>query len=153
MEYDDTIRDEYDYRSYDDMPQAILGGIRYPDSKQAKHDSGDEQAKYDSRDELAARRDRLEREAARLSERIAMLENLPDEPELLDEESAVIRFTRTFSKRGAKQYDYAAIKAGDGLWYTTGPRTPKGYKWAELIQWIQENGPVEVWVVSQYEAL
>lgn len=110
-------------------------------------------AKYDGRDELAARRDRLEREAARLSERIAMLDNLPDEPELADGEPTVIYFARTFSKRGAKQYDYAAIKAGDGLWYTTGPRTPKGYKWPELIQWVQEHGPVAVWIATGYDAL
>lgn len=127
-----------------DGPHAVRGGIRYP---------GSDPARYDGRDELAARRDRLEREAARLSERIAMLDNLPEEPELADGEPVVIYFARTFSKRGAKQYDYAAIKAGDGLWYTTGPRTPKGYKWPELIQWVQENGPVAVWVATGYDAL
>lgn len=111
-------------------------------------------AKYDGRDELSARRDRLEREAARLSERIAMLDNLPEEPELdADGEPLVICFRRTFSKRGTRQYDYAAIKAGDGLWYTTGPRTPKGYKWPEFIQWVQENGPVDVWLAVGYDAL
>lgn len=131
---------------YDSGPHAVRGGIRYPGSNSPA-------PKYDSADELKERRDRLEREAARLSDRIAMLDNLPEEPELADGEPVVIYFARTFSKRGAKQYDYAAIKAGDGLWYTTGPRTPKGYKWPELIQWVQEHGPVDVWIATGYDAL
>lgn len=123
-EYDDTIRDDNDAR-----------------------------ARYDGVDELKARRERLEREAARLSDRIEMLDNLPEEPVFEDGEPSVIYFGRTFSKRGAKRYDYAAIRAGDGLWYTTGPRTPKGYKWAEMIQWVLDNGAVQIWIATAYEEL
>lgn len=109
--------------------------------------------KYDSVDALAERRDRLEREAARLSERIIMLKNLPEEPVFEDGEPSVIWFNRKFSRSGAKYYTYAAVRTDDGKWYTTGPRTPKGYDWAELIQWIREYEAVEVWTATEYEAL
>lgn len=34
------------------------------------------------------------------------------------------------------KYDYAAIKAGNGRWYTTGPNSPKGFTWDELMGWM-----------------
>ena len=49
-------------------------------------------------------------------------------------DGAVIAFKVRFSKRGVN-YDYAALRSG-GLWYTTGPKSPKGFTWQELISWL-----------------
>lgn len=46
----------------------------------------------------------------------------------------VIRFEKVFVE-GGKAYSYAAIKAA-GLWFTTGPKSPKGYTWIELCLWL-----------------
>jgi hypothetical protein len=53
---------------------------------------------------------------------------------------AVIRFRKQFKPDG-KLYAYAAIKCEDG-WYTSGPRTPKGYSWDELVAWLVSAVPV-----------
>jgi hypothetical protein len=46
---------------------------------------------------------------------------------------AVIKFSRG-------DYDYAAIRASNGSWYTTGSTCPRnGYTWAELIRVISTN--------------
>lgn len=50
------------------------------------------------------------------------------------EDKTVIAFRAMFVPNG-RVYDYSAIRA-EGLWYTTGPRTPKGFTWAELIAWM-----------------
>ncbi len=47
---------------------------------------------------------------------------------------AIITWRMRFHIKGLK-YHYAAIKA-DGLWYTTGPNSPKGYTWDELVSWL-----------------
>lgn len=100
---------------------------------------------------LEQRLSALDREAARLAARIEMLDNLPAEPELTDSgEPVVVIFKRSFIRDG-QLYDYAAIKAGDGLWYTTGPKTPKGYAWGELVEWIFQNGHVDLWVATGFE--
>lgn len=52
------------------------------------------------------------------------------------EDGTVIRFKIRFLKGGTK-YSYAAIRA-NGLWFTTGPRSPKGYTWAELTAWFED---------------
>lgn len=36
-------------------------------------------------------------------------------------------------------YDYAAIKGSDGLWYTTGPKSLRGYDWDELCRFMSEG--------------
>lgn len=38
-----------------------------------------------------------------------------------------------------KVYQYVAMKCRDGLWYTTGPKAPKGFTWHELLLWILES--------------
>ena len=50
---------------------------------------------------------------------------------------AIIKFNVRFSSGGTK-YSYAAIRAG-GLWYTTGPYSPKGYPWDELLDWLDDK--------------
>ena len=42
---------------------------------------------------------------------------------------------------GTRTYNYAAIRSG-GLWYTTGPKSPKGFEWEELIDWLDSGYPV-----------
>lgn len=105
-------------------------------------------------DVMKQRRDRLEREALRITERLALLENLPEEPVFEDGEPSVVWFTRRYprSASSTKLYTYAAVRSEDGLWYITGS-APGGRPWAETIQWIQEEGPVEVWVAAIWELL
>lgn len=79
---------------------------------------------------LAALRSQL----AAIAEQITRLENRPEEPT----EGSVIRFNMQFGGHGTV-YDYAAIHCGDGKWYTTGPRSPKGYTWDELLDWMHGN--------------
>lgn len=52
------------------------------------------------------------------------------------EDGNVILFERQFQP-GGRVYSYAAIKS-EGLWYTTGPRSPKGFRWDELAAWWAE---------------
>jgi hypothetical protein len=63
------------------------------------------------------------------------LYRLPDEPVVEDDAPNVIYFQKRFSPN-SRLYDYAAIKASDGLWYTTGPQSPKGYTWDRLVEWM-----------------
>lgn len=76
----------------------------------------------------------LRRQLAALAEEISRLENRPEEPP----DGTVIRFNMQFGGSGTV-YDYAALRAGDGLWYTTGPRSPKGYTWDALLDWMGGN--------------
>lgn len=110
--------------------------------------------KYHSRDALAARRETLEREALRLSERIAMLDELPEEPVFEDGEPSVIWFQRKFGRASSNSYTYAAVRTANGKWYTTGPTSPKGYSWDALIQWIREfDETTEVWTATEWSEL
>ena len=86
-------------------------------------------------------RDRRRRQAELAIERaqaeIDRLLRLPEEPTANDDTPLIVFFQKRFN--GGKAYDYAAIKASDGLWYTTGPRTPKGFTWDELVDWILQE--------------
>lgn len=87
---------------------------------------------------LSKLQDALLRQAAEVQAKIDYLDSLPKEPVWDDDKPNVIYFQKQFSE-GGRFFDYAAIKAGDGLWYTTGPRTPKGFTWQQLIEWIDEG--------------
>ena len=50
------------------------------------------------------------------------------------EDGAVIAFKVRFFKGGVN-YDHAALRS-QGLWYTTGPKSPKGFTWQELVSWL-----------------
>jgi len=50
------------------------------------------------------------------------------------DEGTIFRFDKTFVTDG-RTYKYAAIKAA-GLWYTTGPKSPKGFTWEEFVAWL-----------------
>lgn len=86
--------------------------------------------------------DRRKRQAELAIERaqaeLDRLYRLPDEPVVEDDAPNVIYFQKRFSPN-SRVYDYAAIKASDGLWYTTGPQSPKGYSWDRLIEWIYDG--------------
>jgi hypothetical protein len=81
-----------------------------------------------------SRQDALRRQLAAIAEELDRLSSRPDEPRA----GTVIQFAMQFQLHSTV-YDYAAIKAGDGLWYTTGPRSPKGYTWDELLDWMEGN--------------
>jgi hypothetical protein len=104
------------------------------------------------RDQLEARLERHRREAARFEQQLALLDELPEEPEVEDDEPNVIWFTKVF-QNGSRTYIYGACKADDGLWYTTGPNTPKGFTWDRLIEWIYDGKEAEVWHAVAYESL
>lgn len=110
------------------------------------------------RENMMERRIRsAERTIERAQAQIDHLLSLPDEPEVTDKDGALaIWFERRF-QRGGTKYTYAAVKAGDGLWYTTGPQSPKGYTWIQLIDWLtryeDDHGAVKVWVATEWSAL
>lgn len=79
-----------------------------------------------------------ERTIRRAQEQIDRLLSLPEEPKASGDKPLVIFFEKRFDNR-SKPYDYAAVKAGDGLWYTTGPLAPKGFRWDDLIEWIMDG--------------
>jgi hypothetical protein len=90
--------------------------------------------------------DSLERQAARLMERAAEVRARYERFGVDDfEPGAVIVFNKRFNEYGgrsipwSKPYFYAATKDPNGLWSTTGPRSPKGYTWDELIRWMGEG--------------
>lgn len=50
---------------------------------------------------------------------------------------SVVIFDIQFTERG-KWYNYAAIRCGDGKWYTTGTKRAAGYTWDELLDFIED---------------
>lgn len=49
--------------------------------------------------------------------------------------TTVFRFSKTFAK-GGTEFSYAAILAGDGMWYLTGPTQTAGMEWSEFVLWL-----------------
>jgi hypothetical protein len=72
-----------------------------------------------------------------LKKELKRLESRPEEPE---EDGNVITFMKQFAAGGIV-YSYAALKA-KGLWYTTGPKSPKGYTWDELLDFIGDDNRI-----------
>lgn len=103
-------------------------------------------------DAARARIDRHLREAERAERELAFYESLPSEPEVEDGEPNVIWFKKRF-KNGSNVYTYAACKAGDGLWYTTGPNVPKGFTWQKLVEWIFDGEAADLWHAASYNPL
>lgn len=99
----------------------------------------------------------LRRAAESLLLRAEELDSRPTEPATDDDGSTVIWWKMAFVE-GGREYTYAATRTEDGLWYTTGPRSPKGYTWNALIEWIYdiaENTDTEptIWVVGSWDIL
>lgn len=59
---------------------------------------------------------------------------------------SVIKFRIRHQPGSGQYYDYAAIHAGDGKWYTTGAQTMQGVSWETLCHAIKPKlvGPVVV---------
>lgn len=99
------------------------------------------------------RLDAAQRALAVAAERVEYLASLPQEPTTDDPDGAlVVWFERKFNQ-GGRLYTYAAVKAGDGLWYTTGPRSPKGYTWDALMEWLDDDLTSTIWVAAGWEPL
>lgn len=99
--------------------------------------------------------EQAERTRDRAEARLALIMSLPDEPTTDDPDGAlVLWFTRRF-RHGGTQYTYAAVKAGDGLWYLTGGTSPQGLTWDRLSQWLwlDEGTITTVWVATDYAEL
>lgn len=96
-----------------------------------------------------------EQRIAREQERIARIMSLPDEPTTDDPDGALVVWFQHRFNTGSKKYTYAAVKAGDGLWYTTGPASPKGYTWDQLIDWHMHevNEDSTMWVATEWSPL
>lgn len=66
----------------------------------------------------------------------------------------VFKFWKQYAK-DKTNYDYAVIKASDGKWYTTGPKSPKGYDWDEFILWLVSGevptSPTELILMTEQE--
>lgn len=101
---------------------------------------------YNAMDSIERRRISAQRTIERAERELARLESLPKEPTLADDPNPIIYFVKSFG--GSREYDYAALKAGDGKWYTTGPRSPKGYTWAELVDWMFSEGDEPVIMIG-----
>jgi hypothetical protein len=89
---------------------------------------------------------RLE-EIEHLSRRRALLESLPED---IFENGNIISFTKHFAGTST-EYSYAAIKAR-GLWYTTGPKSPKAYTWTDLIEWLGADA-MSIAYCSEFEEM
>lgn len=82
-----------------------------------------------------ARKDELRREIATLQEELDRIESIPDEDY---PEGTVLLFTKMFQENST-EYIYAMIKA-NGLWHTTGAKSPKAYTWEEIRTWLASGG-------------
>jgi hypothetical protein len=83
-------------------------------------------------DVLLAEALRLKEEQAELDRKLQLVQEYGED---VYEYGAVFTFDKQFTPTGIA-YTYAVIKAYDGKWYTTGPRSPKGYTWQELAVWL-----------------
>lgn len=105
---------------------------------------------------ILSRRAIVRTRIAELEGELAYLASLPEEPRVEGDETGeanVIWFEKTFSTPTV--YTYAAVRAGDGLWYTSGPRAPKGYSWDRLIEWILADEPEapKIWHAYDWDPL
>jgi hypothetical protein len=106
-----------------------------------------------------SKREELEKSIAALRQRLDELHaaheryaNRPPEPTLYIQAEdglsvpPIIFFQKRFSDNdwpNARVYDYAFI-AANGKWYGTGPKAPKAYTWDELMDWLQDTGPMPI---------
>lgn len=124
----------------------------YGNSSQERFRVNATKGKKSHRQVLAERIERHRDQAEYAEQQLAKLEALPDEPVSEDGEPTVIWFTKVF-QNGSREYTYAAVKAGDGLWYTTGPNSPKGYAWEAFVEWIYDGESADVWFATGYDQL
>lgn len=103
----------------------------------------------------AGRAQFLERRIAIMQEELEKIETMPEEPAGIDEDGTNVIVWDAQFPHGTNIYSYAARRASNGFWYTTGPRSEQGYSWADLIMWIvNEARPVDgvIWRVTELES-
>lgn len=83
-----------------------------------------------------ARRLREEKTQEEVEYKLGLVERIGED---VFAEGTVFKFTKGF-QGSPIQYSYAVIKTNE-LWYTTGPRSPKGYTWDELVLWLVSGTP------------
>lgn len=66
-------------------------------------------------------------------------------------DGTVISFQYQFVPKGV-WYSYAALK-WNGLWNTTGPKSPKALTWSELIAWWEQGKRRKAYVMQRGEKL
>jgi hypothetical protein len=100
---------------------------------------------------LERRIERHQTDIERLERRKEWMESLPEEP-IGEDGTTMIWFQKPL---GSRVYTYGAVRTPDGLWNTTGPKSPKAYRWHELITWIVDRGneDVQIWFANQFEQL
>lgn len=100
---------------------------------------------------IAAAQQRIAAEQARIDR----LMSLPAEPTTEDPDNALVVWFQHRFNIGGQIYTYAAVKAGDDKWYTTGPASPKGYTWDQLVEWhftaVNDDNPM--YTNTEWEAL
>lgn len=134
----------------------------YEDFDAVDYDEGTYRSRTQVRDAqsraevLRARARRLaadaEERAERLMREAERLDQMPAEPQSRPGEPAIVYFRKQFHE-GGRVYDYVAIRAGsEDLWYTSGPKSPKGYTWEQLLGFIYPDGTeledVALWQVT-----
>jgi hypothetical protein len=89
----------------------------------------------------------LERQLDLEYEKQTLIEAIPDLSQF--EDDTVLFFKMRFQPEG-KLYTYLALKC-IGLWYTTGPRSPKGYSNEQFRAWLAGNYITELWIDVEWE--
>lgn len=102
------------------------------------------------REKTMSRKDDILNRMKALEAELTELNKLPDEPTSEGVFPPIVVFRKKFGGAGSSrpyvnsdtEYVYAFIKSpGDGRWYGTGPKSPKGYTWDELMDWLKNSGP------------
>lgn len=132
------------YGSYSDPIAAQEGSLSYGREPVLAINS--------KRSKVEAQLERHRKQTEYYEAKLARLEALPGEPEVEDGEPNVVWFTKVF-QNGSVEYTYAATKASNGLWYTTGPSSPKGYTWEALVEWIADGKEYNLWHAAAYSQL
>lgn len=54
-----------------------------------------------------------------------------------------------------KTYDYAGIRTGNGQWYLTGPDSPQGYRWPQIVGWLKNKNALvhSMFVATDWEGV
>lgn len=98
--------------------------------------------------DIEARLKGLYSQIDQLEERAAAIRRFGED---IYDDGDVITFDKQFYPDGMA-YSYAAIRS-NGLWYTTGPKSPKGYTWVELVNWLTDGPVPELWRVLEEERI
>lgn len=110
----------------------------------------------DTRAMLESELERLDRSyeqrAERIRTRLAELDRFGDDPfadgDVIVFNLMFIQDKGTTWERRSKPYHYAAVRY-NGLWSTTGPKSPKEQTWYALMKWIDDNDTVDgIWFVD-----